>query len=197
MYAHAFQFLYHGLWIGPVGRVKFPISLMGPVEEIDDDNVNGKALPLVFPGHVQKLLLGLIAQLALPEAQPIFGHHGHGAGNGPVGLYQFGRGIAGYNPVIQRLGGESLKAGDVFSENRPADGGVVPQQPVSQGGNHKGNRGLGITVGKLQIRALQIQIGLLILAHAVDAFVGIEGLEPGCQMVISAWNGAEFPRLDF
>ena len=50
---------------------------------------------------------------------------------------------------------------------------------------------------QFQIRTLQIQIRLLILAHAKNLFIWIQRFKACSQMVIAAGNRAEFSRLDF
>ena len=165
------------------------------MEEIDDDQVQRQAPALVFPRHGEKLLLGLVTELALPEAQAVFGHHGYGAGDRGVGGFDLPGCVPGHKPVIQPLGGIGLEAHHVFAQHGPAHGGVVPQEAVPQRGEEEGNRNLGVALGQLQIRTLQIQIGLLVLAHAVELLFRVEGLKAGGEAVVAAGNGFEFPGL--
>ena len=58
----------HGLGIRPVFFVKLPVSLSGPVEEINDNDVNMDPQLLVLPCNAKNLLLCSVAQLALPES---------------------------------------------------------------------------------------------------------------------------------
>ena len=160
------------------------------MEEIHHDNADGQSPALILPGHLQQLLLGLVAELALPVAHGEFRHHGHLAGGVRVGLLDLGGGIPGGDPVVQLLGGEGLPGGDVFAEIHPSNGGVVPQEAIAQGTEEEGNAGLGIPLRQLQVGTLQIQEGLLILAHAVELFLGI-GDKPGGEPVVAADDGLE------
>lgn len=46
------------------------------MEEINHYKINWQVTALVFARDLEQFLLSLIAQLALPEAQTVFGHHG-------------------------------------------------------------------------------------------------------------------------
>ena len=193
--AQRFQFLHHGIGVRPIGGVKFPFALFGPVKEIHHNHIDGQTPALVFPCNGEQLLLGLIAQLALPEAQAVLRHHWNRAGDRPIGFQNLRRCIASHNPIVQRLGGIGLQTHDVFAEHRPAHAGIVPQQTVAQRRHHKGYRRLGIAVGQLQVRAFEIEIGLLILSHTVELFLRVQRFQPHGQMVVASQNGPEFPCL--
>ena len=49
---------------------------------------------------------------------------------------------------------------------------------------------------QFQIRTLQVQIRLLILAHAKNLFIWIQRFKACRQMVVAAGDRAEFSRLD-
>ena len=110
---------------------------MGPMEEVDDEHVDGDIATLEFTGHVKHLVLVPVAQLALPESQPPFGHDRRMACRIGVMALDFGRGFSGRDPVVELTGGFRLPACAVLAEFRGADGGVVPQEAVSRGGHHE------------------------------------------------------------
>ena len=62
------QFIHHGFGIGPVGLIKLPIALDGPVEEIDDDLVDLDALRMILPGYGKYLVLGTVCLLYTSDA---------------------------------------------------------------------------------------------------------------------------------
>lgn len=165
------------------------------MKEVDDDDVDGQPPALVLPRHGKKLLLGLVAELALPKAQAVLGHHGRRAGDRGIGCFDLLGAVSGHQPVVQDFGGVGLEAHDVLAQHRPAHGGVVPEEAVAERREKERHRSLGIPVGQLQVRALEVQIGLLVLSHAVELFPGVQGLKPGGQVVVAAGDGLEFPAL--
>jgi hypothetical protein len=66
-HAQLAELAHHGARVRPTGRVKAPIPHHGPVEIVDHDHRQREASPLVLARHVQQLVLGLVAQFALPE----------------------------------------------------------------------------------------------------------------------------------
>ena len=191
---HFLQLLAHGLGIGEEFFVKAEVAHARPVEEVDDDYVNGKLALFVFPGDLQHLLLIPVAQLALPESQSVFGHHGHRAGRFGIGLFDLGGGIPGGHPVVQLLGAVGDPLGAVAAEGGAADGRIVPQEAVSAAGQHKRHAGLRIAVGQLEGAVLDIHHRLLVLPHAVQLFLRVTDKRGG-QLVIAAENRLEAAGL--
>ena len=68
---HLLQLFHHGIRIRPVGRVKLPFSLQGPMEEVDHDEIDRQLTSFVFSCNVKQFFLCLIAKLALPEAETV------------------------------------------------------------------------------------------------------------------------------
>ena len=65
----------HSLGIRPVSLVKLPVTLYGPMEEINNDLIYLDALSLVFTGNLKNLILSPVTKLALPESHKIFREH--------------------------------------------------------------------------------------------------------------------------
>ena len=104
---------------------------MGPVEEIHNDHINGKASSLIFPGHLQNLILGLVTQLTLPESHTVIRHHGNLSCGIRIGFLDLSRGITRCYPVIHLLCRLSDPLGNIFSKGHLADGRIVPENSVS------------------------------------------------------------------
>ena len=166
------------------------------MEEVHDDYIKRDISLFIFPGDFKKLFLGLITQLALPEAHAVLRHHGNLAGHVRVGFLDLCRRIARRDPVIQFFGGLHLPCGNVLVEAYASYRRIVPEETVSQRRKDKGNAGLGIAVCQLQLRALYIQELLLILAHAVELLIRI-GLKARGQLVIPADDRLKFSGFHF
>ena len=85
----------------------------------------------------------------------------------------------------------------VGGKGHPADGRIVPQEAVTQGGNHEGHGNLAVALGQFQHRTLQVQVRLLILPHPVDllAFIGVK--THGQLIFPGADDALPFPVDDF
>lgn len=88
-------------WIRPEFGIEAPLSLVLPVEEVSDDDVQWDLASPMLTRHFEQLLLVPVAEFALPEAQSVLRHHGNTAGHPTVGLFDLGGGVARNNPVIQ------------------------------------------------------------------------------------------------
>jgi len=185
---HGLQFPAHRLRVGEEFLVKAVVAHIRPMEEIADNDIHGEPAPSVFPRHLQKLFLVPVAQLALPEAQAVFGHHGDAAGGIGIMGEDLRRIISRGDPVIQLPAAFSRPLGHVFGKGHAACRGVVPEKTVPAGGKAEGNRGLGVPVRQFQRTAFKIQVPLLILPHAVDLFI-LLGLKRANDFMISAQNG--------
>ena len=67
------------------------VAHLWPVEEVGDDDVQRQAAALVLARDLEELLLVPVAELALPVAEAVLGHHrrvpgGVGVGGARVGL---------------------------------------------------------------------------------------------------------------
>ena len=184
-YPHGVQLLHHGPWVRPVGRVEFPVALHRPVEEVDHDHVDLDALLPVAPGHGEHLRLGAVPELALPQAHQILREHPRAAGDGGVVFQKLLRRVRDGDPVIHLAGRPGGPLGQVPAEGDPAHGGIVPQQAVAEAGDREGHADLAVALGELEGAALQVQVGLLVLAHAVEPFA-VVGIEAHGQSVFAA-----------
>ena len=183
--AHGVQLLHHGFGIRPVGLVKLPVPLDGPVEEVDDDLIQLDALLPVLPGHGEDLLLGAVAQLALPEPHQVLREHPRPAGDGGVIEQDIPGRTGGGDPVVHFPGGPGDPFVVIFPESHPAHRGIVPQKPVSQRGHGKGNGDLGIALSQLQHAPLHVHIFLLVLPHAENLLI-LAALKFDIQRIFAA-----------
>ena len=132
--AHIVQLCDHAIRVWPVGRIKAPIALLEPVEIIHYNHINGQAAPLILPCDLQKLVLRLVTELALPEAKPVFRHHRHGPGHSCVALHDLLRAVSSNDPIVENIRRIGFKARQVLSEYRAANRRIVPQQAISEAG---------------------------------------------------------------
>ena len=98
--SHFLQFPDHCIRIRPVSGIKSPVSLLWPVEKVYYDHVNRNPSSLILSGYFQQLLLGLIAELALPESHTIFGHHRNLSCSIGIGFLNFCRCIPRSDPIV-------------------------------------------------------------------------------------------------
>ena len=98
--SHFLQFPDHCVRIRPVSGIKSPISLLWPVEKVYYDHVNRNPSSLILSGYFQQLLLGLIAELALPESHTVFRHHGDFSCSIGIGFLNFCRCIPRSDPIV-------------------------------------------------------------------------------------------------
>ena len=150
---------------------------------------------LVLARDAEQLLLGLVAQLALPEAHGEVGHHGRPSGHARVALQDVPRTVGGHHPVVEGLARGRAPDRAVLGERGPAYRGIVPEKAVAEARQVEGNARLRVAVSELELGALQIEVGLLVLPHAEYPLVGRERLEPGRDLVVAADDGAELARL--
>ncbi len=162
------ELLHHGLRIRPVGPVELPVALDCPVEEVDDNLINFNPCLLIGPCDLQHLLLGPIAELALPKPHPILREHRRPPGHAGVVLQDLLRRICCGDPVVHLPGGGSGPLGDRLAKHHAADGRVIPQHAVSKARDEERHGDLGISLDELQLTPLQVHVLLLVLAHAED-----------------------------
>jgi len=122
---HGFELRDHRPRVGPLARLKAPISELGPVEEVNDYDREGEPTSVVLPRHLQQLLLGAIAELGLPEPRRPLGEH-RGVPCHPCVVRCDLCRRAGGDPVVDLLGAVRDPAGGRGSELDPADRRVVP-----------------------------------------------------------------------
>ena len=137
LHAHCFQFVHHRLRIRPVPRLKAEITLPRPVEEVDDDGIQRQPAALHFARDRQQFLLRPVAQLALPVAHAVFGHHRGAPGCGGVVRFDVRRGVARRDEIIQLFGGFCRPLRDIRAERRRADCRIVPQEAVAAAGHEE------------------------------------------------------------
>ena len=135
--AHIVQFAAHGARVRPKLFLEAEVTHARPVEEINDDDIDGNAAALELACHVQHLLLIPVAQLALPETETPFGHRRcmtGGVGILPLDVLWL---VADSDPIIELTGGLGHPTGAVLGEFRGADCRVVPQEPIAGGGHNE------------------------------------------------------------
>jgi len=74
---------------------------MRPVEEVDDQHVDGYVSALEFPGYFQNLVLVPVAEFALPESQSPFRHFRCVPCGVGVVAFDFGWLISRGHPVVK------------------------------------------------------------------------------------------------
>ena len=191
LHAHALELFRHRFGVGPIALVELPVALLRPVEKVDDDDVHGNVAAVIFARDGKQFFLRLIAQLALPEAESVFGHHRGLAHDFHVRSQDVGRGVARRDPIVDLFGGAGCEFGVVGAERRPAHRRVVPEEPVAVRREQKGDARLCVLLFEFERGALQIEGGLLILPHAEELFV--VGLEPHAEGVVVSAHRAVFP----
>ena len=185
----------HAFGVRPIDRIEAPIALGRPMEEVDDDHGQRHAPALVLPRHAEQLILGLVPQLALPEAHGELRHHGRPSGHARVALQDLPRAVRGRHPVVKRLARGCAPDRAVLGEGDSADRGIVPQEAVPEARQAEGYARLRVAVRELELRAFQVEVRLLILAHAGYPFLGRKGFEAGRNLVVPAYDGAELACL--
>ena len=179
------KLVHHSLWIRPVGLVEFPVTLHGPVEEIDDDLIDLDTFLLVLSCHGEHFLLGAVTELTLPQAHPVLREHRCASGNGRIIFHDLLRSVRNGQPVVHLFRGTGGPLGIILSEGGLADGRVVPEYTITKARYGKGNGNLGVSLGQLQHTALEIHVGLLILSHSED-LLAIVALEFYIQLILAA-----------
>src|SRR4051812_41019599 len=90
-------------WVRPIRRVELPLSLLRPVEKVNDDEVDGQTPSFVFSSHFKQLLLRLVSKLALPETKTVLGHHRNFTRCLGISLFNLCGRVAHHNPVVHHL----------------------------------------------------------------------------------------------
>ena len=140
--AHFPQLLHHPFRIRPVQRFKPEVALQRPVKEVNDDHIQRQPEALMLAGNSHQFVLRAIAELALPIAQTIFGHHGRATRSRGIIPLDFRRGVAAGDEVIQLFGRAGRPFGAVGAKCRRADGRIIPQEAVVPAGYIEGHAGL-------------------------------------------------------
>ena len=148
--AHLLQFLDHGYGVRPIPLIKIPHALVGPMEEIDNNDRDRQLSTLILPRHIQQLFLRAVAHLALPKAHGKVRHHGGHTGGHGILVHNLSGVFPGSHPIIDLRCGFSLPFSAVGTEGSSAHSWVVPEEAVVLIGKYKRNAYLGIAVGKFQ-----------------------------------------------
>ena len=125
-YAKLLQLLYHGSRIREEFFIETPVTAVGPVIEVDHDDVQGDIPFLVFTGNGKHLLLIIVAQLALPESKTVFGHHGRFSGCVGISFFYFSRSVACSDPVVQLFTGAGSPLCRIRAEMDISHSGIIP-----------------------------------------------------------------------
>jgi hypothetical protein len=181
------QLAHHRRRVGPLRRVELPLAQVRPVEEVADDGVQRQPAPGVLAGDAEELLLGAVAQLALPEAGGPLRQHGGVPGGRRVAPHGL-RGPPGRDPVVDLPGAVGHPARAVPGQLHPPDRGVVPQKRVAPVGGQHRDGDLGVALHQVEDGALLVQQAVLVLAEPVQplALVRREAL---LQAVVAVAGG--------
>ena len=183
--AHLMQLIDHRLRIREIFFVKTVIAASWPVIVVDHENIQRNAAFFVLARHVQNLLLIVVAQLALPEAQAVLRHHRNFTNGICEVLLDLRRSIACGYPVVELFCGARQPFGRVRSEMYFADRCIVPQEAVAKARYIKRNARLRIAVRQFQVASLQVHPLLLILSHTINLLIRV-GIEGYFQMISAA-----------
>ena len=130
LHAHVVELFRHLFGIRPVFGVEFVIALLCPMEIVDHDNGKRNSQLFIFSGYLQKLILGFIPQLALPETCGPFRHLRSVPGKiSQKPGYLFG--AAAHDHVIHLPGAVACPPGAVPGQLTAAGGRLIPQKAVS------------------------------------------------------------------
>ena len=146
------------------------------MEIVDDNGRYGNSPLLIFSGHLQQLVLTLVAQLALPEAGRPIGESGRIARQVAVDLHHIRRLLPRKNQIIRLIGAVRAPQRMVSGGLAPSRRRVVPEKPVSQRGINIGQRGFGIVMHQIAGAALSVKGVLRLLTQTVKmlSLVGVE-----------------------
>ena len=183
------QLVHHGFRIRPVGLVKFPVSLHGPVEEIDNDLIDLDAFLLILSCYREHFLLCAVTEFALPQTHAVLREHGRTPGHSCVVFHDFLRTVRNREPVIHLSGRTGRPLRIVLSEGCLTDRRVVPEHTIAKAGYGKGNGDLRVSLCQLQHTALKIHIRLLVLTHSED-FLSVIAFKFHIQLIFAAADHA-------
>ena len=185
LHAEPLQFRDHRPGVGPLLRVELPVALAGPVEVVGDDHRQRQPAPLVLTRDAEQLVLGLVTELALPEARGPFREHRRAPGRLAVLAEQVRGIVGGGDPVVPLPGGLGHPAGDRDAQLDPADARVVPEQAVAEVGDEERDADLGVALHELDDGALLVEQAVLVLAEPVEA-LPVPGVEQHLEVVRAA-----------
>ena len=101
------------------------------MDEVGDDDREGKASAVVFAGDFHEFVLAGVAQFGLPQTQCPLRDSGCVAHRVGVGLEDFLRGVSYAHPVVDPFACLRNPAGGFFGEFHTANAGVVPQESIA------------------------------------------------------------------
>ena len=182
LHAEPVQFSDHRPGVGPLLRVELPVALAGPVEVVGDDDRERQPAPLVLAGDAEQLVLGLVAELALPEARGPLRQHRRAPHRLAVLAEQVRGIVGGGDPVVPLPGGLGYPSRDRDAQLDPADSGVVPEQAVSEVGDEERDADLGVALHQFDDGALLVEPAVLVLAEPVEA-LPVPGVEQHLEVV--------------
>lgn len=167
------------------------------MEEINHNKINRQLAPAVLSSHFQHLLLIPVPQFALPEPKAILWHHRNIAGGFRIGLDNLCGCLARGHPVVELLCTVGFEAHDIIAQHGSANGRIVPKEAVPERRKSERDAGLRVAMRHLEVGALEIEVGLLVLAHAKDLLVRVQALETEGKVVITAQDWAQLSSLYF
>ena len=166
------------------------------MEEVNYNLVDRDAFLPVLPGNRKYFLLCTVAQLALPQSHQAVRKHGSPSCHGGISFQDFFRVFSRADPVIHLLRASCNPLRHVAGKGNSSHCRVVPQQAVSQGTDHERYGNLAVSLCQFQHGAFQVQVRLLVLAHAVDLFFPV-WIETDRQRILAAADIAlPFPVHD-
>ena len=170
--AQVVELAHHGRRVGPELRVELPVAPMAPVPEIDHQHRHRQAAALEFPRRGKELLLGPIAQFALPEAGCPLREQRSAAGHPGVVAHDVGVAVAGGDVVVELAAAARYPAGHVVAEFDPPQRRVVPQQAVAFARYHERHDVLAVALVQVDDAPFQVDPAGGVEPHAVQPLPG-------------------------
>ena len=167
LHSHFLQLPAHAFRVRPVLRIEFPLPLLRPMEEVNDDSRNGHTSFFILPHHLQHFLLTLISESALPEACCPSGEPG-GVTRKVTILFQnlCGR-FSHIHQIVCLICTVSHPHGMIPGGFAPPGSRIIPEESVTQGRIHHRYCGFGIIVLQVAGASLSVKDVLLLLPQSV------------------------------
>ena len=163
------------------------------MEKVDDDDVQRDAAAVILARDGEHLLLRAVAELALPEPQRVLGEFGRPSDKRGIRFHDLLGRISDRQPAIALFQALRMPLGHVLAEHRSADRGIVPEEPVPARREQERHADLRVALSQLEGATLQVEIGLLILPHAVQ-LLPVRALKAQRESIIAPDRRAVFAR---
>ncbi|MNS52810.1 hypothetical protein D3C72_855370 [compost metagenome] len=166
------------------------------MEEINHHHSERQVATAIFARHFQYLLLGAVAQFALPQAADKGRGRRRSAGGGDILAGDLRDAVACGDPVVHLPRDAGAPFGLVFGKADFPNRRIIPQHAVAQIRLHKRHAGLRVALGQFEGTAFQIQPGLLILTHTVNPLLRARFKAHG-ELILAARQRFEFATVEF